>query len=188
MSSALLAALIAVLGTGLVGTSAACWVLWRRVRALSPGAPAFREPSAAVSVALPGFGAEPSKPRDEMAGRLDELAGRNRALEARLARIEASTTEAALVIASDPGGPRVGRRVDRVSSTLIAVPNLAAPASPASEAAAELARRFGAIWAMADAGEPVEAIARETGHPIGQVELILGLRRRLLVAEAGPDA
>ncbi len=41
---------------------------------------------------------------------------------------------------------------------------------------------------MADEGMPVDAIARETGYPIGQVELILGLRRRLLVAEAGPDA
>jgi hypothetical protein len=72
--------------------------------------------------------------------------------------------------------------------TLISVPNLAAPPAPPSEAAAELDRRFGDVWAMADSGVPVEEIARESGYPIGQVELILGLRRRLLAAEAGPDA
>ena len=42
-----------------------------------------------------------------------------------------------------------------------------------------------AIWALADAGAPAEAIARETGQPIGQVELILGLRRQLGRARRG---
>jgi hypothetical protein len=47
-----------------------------------------------------------------------------------------------------------------------------------------LGRRFAAVWEMADSGATPEAIARETGHPIGQVELILGLRRRI-PAEGG---
>jgi hypothetical protein len=65
--------------------------------------------------------------------------------------------------------------------TLIAIPSLSAISSEASAvAAAELGRRFGAIWALADAGQAPEAIARATGQPIGQVELILGLRRQLL--------
>jgi hypothetical protein len=60
------------------------------------------------------------------------------------------------------------------------IPSLAASVPEASaEAASELGRRFGAIWALADAGDPAEAIARKTGQPIGQVELILGLRRQL---------
>jgi hypothetical protein len=199
MSPALLAALFAILGTGLAATSAACFVLWRRVRELTSAAgpaPVAREGPPSVSVALPGLGAgpKPTKARYELARRLDELAGRHRALEARLARIEASSIGAAMAIASHPGGPRVGRRADRGTSatsggpTLIAVPNLASPPSMASEAAAELDRRFGAVWAMADSGAPIEVMARETGYPIGQVELILGLRRQLLAAEAGPDA
>ncbi len=60
---------------------------------------------------------------------------------------------------------------------LIAVPDLSAPVPEAHEMPADLSRRFGAIWAMSDAGTSPEAIARQTGQPIGQVELILGLRR-----------
>lgn len=64
--------------------------------------------------------------------------------------------------------------------TLIAVPDLSARPVESAEAEveAELAQRFGAIWALADAGQSAEAIFRSTGLPIGQVELILGLRRR----------
>jgi hypothetical protein len=197
MSSALLAALFAILGTGLAITSTACFLLWRRVRALTSPVNRVspRREEVTVSLALSPLEPEkkPAKARYEVARRLDDLAGQHVALEARLARLEASTTEAALVIASVPGGPRVGRRVDPGHSatsegpTLIFVPNLASPPSANSEAAAELDRRFGPIWAMADEGTPAEAIARETGYPIGQVELILGLRRRLLVGGAGLD-
>jgi hypothetical protein len=194
MSSALLSTLFAILGTGLVVLSATCLMLWRRVRALSrtrtPIAPprSAAEPPAPASPAWITVAGK-SKVRYEVGRRLDDLTGRHRALEARLARIEASATEAAIAIAS-----KGGRRVDRggpatsVGPTLIAVPNLAAPPSPALEAAAELESRFGDVWAMADAGRPAEAIARETGQPIGQVELILGLRRQRPVAEAWPDA
>ena len=62
---------------------------------------------------------------------------------------------------------------------LIAVPSLNLPASEraASDASAEMGRRFGAIWSLADGGASAEVIARALGQPIGQVELILGLRR-----------
>ena len=189
MSSALLSTLFAILGTGLVVLSITCVVLWRRVCALSRTSTPIAPPTGPPPPAPPSKAAGASKVRHEVARRLDDLTGRHRALEARLARIEASTTEAAIAIAS-----RGGRRVDRGTPAnpggpiLIAVPNLAAPPTPALEAAAELESRFGDVWAMADAGMPAEAIARETGHPIGQVELILGLRRQRPVAEAGPDA
>jgi hypothetical protein len=84
-------------------------------------------------------------------------------------------------------------RVDRpatpdqdVGPTLISVPNLSVSgeAEGSDEATAALGRRFAAVWEMADSGATPEAIARETGHPIGQVELILGLRRRI-PAEGG---
>jgi hypothetical protein len=93
------------------------------------------------------------------------------------------------------------RRADRpevsplAGPILIAVPDLANRPSAAgleAEASADLGRRFGAIWDLADAGAPADAIARATGLPIGRVELILGLRRRLASIEpragAGPRA
>lgn len=78
---------------------------------------------------------------------------------------------------STPGGP-----------TLIAVPNLAVgPSGPAPSAApgaaADLGRRFGDVWALADSGASAQSIAVRTGHPVGQVELILGLRRQAAPAE-----
>jgi hypothetical protein len=78
------------------------------------------------------------------------------------------------------------RRIDRADPsaitgpTLIAVPNLVPPRSATTATAmAELVQRFGAIWDLVDAGASAEVIARETGYPVGQVELILGLRRQL---------
>jgi hypothetical protein len=44
----------------------------------------------------------------------------------------------------------------------------------------DLARRFARIWGMADRGASADRIAAATGQPIGQVELVLNLRRRLL--------
>ncbi|WP_435008539.1 hypothetical protein P12x_005746 [Tundrisphaera lichenicola] len=137
---------------------------------------------------IPVTAARPRGPmtnaRDELTRRLDDLSGRHRVLETRLEKVEAALAAA----------PRSGRRVDRGTSaisngpTLISVPNLAAPPGQAREAAAEFDRRFGDVWAMADAGMSPQSIASETGHPIGQVELILGLRRQLPATEARPDA
>lgn len=59
---------------------------------------------------------------------------------------------------------------------LITVPDLSAPPAPAATA---LAERFSSIWDLADAGASAESIARVTGQPLGQVELVLGLRRQL---------
>jgi hypothetical protein len=196
MSSALIAGLFAILGTGLACTSAACWVLWRRVRELtsaSAGSPGAVDGSTTVSVVLPK-GPAKSRNNDDWARRLDELLGKHRALEARVAKLEASEiSPAPAPVKRGLVASRAARRVDPGASatasgpTLISVPDLAAPPASNSEAAAELDRRFGPVWAMADAGMAADAIARETRYPIGQVELILGLRRRLLVAEAGPD-
>ncbi|QDV33950.1 hypothetical protein [Tautonia plasticadhaerens] len=77
--------------------------------------------------------------------------------------------------------------------TLIAVPDLSgagravgsqAEAAGRATASGDLARRFGRIWEMADEGGTADRIASATGHPIGQVELVLNLRRRLI---DGPD-
>ncbi len=132
-----------------------------------------------------------ASPMAETARLVRELAQRQRELESVLARIEPGRGGPE----AEPSGPKPSsfsraskpkRRFDPAAPsavtgpTLIAVPNLSSPQAGASAAAAaELARRFGAIWALADSGAPAEAIAQATGQPIGQVELILGLRRQL---------
>jgi hypothetical protein len=62
---------------------------------------------------------------------------------------------------------------------LIAIPNLAATAHDRQAAIGTLAQRHAAIWTLADRGASSEVIARATGQPIGQIELILGLRRQI---------
>ena len=122
--------------------------------------------------------------------RVDDLSLRLRAVETRpsLATPKPPTRPTA---APAPAWRGVTRRVDApmpsasAGPTLIAVPSLASLGSEAvaSEAAGGLLRRFGAIWTLADSGESTGAIAGATGYPIGQVELILGLRRSSGLAE-----
>jgi|GEM_PF-2983663 len=128
--------------------------------------------------------------------RIDELADRQRMIEDKLSKLlEVSVLESESEGPSrrkrEPGerlrGSKTSVRIDRAQPagavagpTLIAIPNLSAPDTPSSdEAAVELADRFGGIWALADSGHTPEAVARTTGLPIGQVELILALRRQL---------
>jgi hypothetical protein len=164
----------------------------------------------AVATILIALGALWSRVRslsvEETARRVDDLTRRQETIESLLTRLGTGTdrgrasapNEAATAAARASGTTRAARgpglrprpsgRVDRAEPgvagcggpTLIAVPSLAAVDADASEAAAELGRRFGTIWALADAGNSPEAIARTTGQPIGQIELILGLRRQLL--------
>ncbi len=83
-------------------------------------------------------------------------------------------------------GHRPGGRVVPSSAAapaqpnLITVPRLAGSLERMGEGDGDgiLHQRYAAIWEMADAGAPPDAIARATGQPIGQVELILGLRRQ----------
>jgi hypothetical protein len=120
--------------------------------------------------------------------RLDALAGRVAALEARATAVRTASPAPPTVRA-----PVTARRADGpehhtpAAPTLIAVPNLAptAPGPTLDPASSGLGRRFAAVWDLADAGATAEAIARATGQPVGQVELILGLKRQLAAASAG---
>lgn len=123
---------------------------------------------------------------DALSRRLDELSLRIRTVEARKlkSRGDDPTTpkpKPAPSVACPVSIHRPDPAETASISTprLIAVPSLATVGSEAAatRAAGELSRRFGTIWTLADAGEPADAIALATGHPIGQVELILGLRR-----------
>jgi len=69
---------------------------------------------------------------------------------------------------------------ERDAPILIAVPDLAARDSePDGRSEAELGQRHGEAWVLAAAGASPAEIARQTGQPIGQVELIVGLYRQL---------
>jgi hypothetical protein len=70
-------------------------------------------------------------------------------------------------------------RVDGNDPPLIAVPNLAAAANDRDVAVNGLTQRYAAIWSLAASGSSAEVIARATGQPVGQIELILGLRRQI---------
>jgi hypothetical protein len=61
---------------------------------------------------------------------------------------------------------------------IITVPKLAA-AQDHQAAEGGLSQRYAAIWDLARKGASPDVIARATGQPIGQIELILGLRRQL---------
>jgi hypothetical protein len=62
---------------------------------------------------------------------------------------------------------------------LIAVPILAGAPNDREASVSGLTERYAAIWALADNGGSPEVIARATGQPIGQIDLILGLRRQI---------
>jgi hypothetical protein len=142
-----------------------------------------------------------SRSEREVENRLLDLACQLHTLQARVERCEArSRTHGADSPTKPPGsarerpapgptlfefeGPgqrraailRAGRPED---PPLIAVPNLAS-ASPDRQATHDtLGQRYAAIWSLADTGAPPEVIARAIGQPIGQIELILRLRRKI---------
>ncbi len=113
-----------------------------------------------------------------------EIARHLNALGERLSALEAARV--------DEKGPRsaspIVHRVDRselstaATPTLIAVPNLAVEQGGEPSSAAEMGRRFATVWERGEAGESAESIARDLGQPVGQVELILGLKRQLSAA------
>jgi hypothetical protein len=133
--------------------------------------------------------------------RLTELTGRLHDLQVRLERYERSSLRKTLggpgkakpavssrewpIMASSapsrsgPGGGAVPPAAASDEPPLIAIPNLAATAHDRQAAIGSLAQRHAAIWSLADRGASSEVIARATGQPIGQIELILGLRRQI---------
>jgi hypothetical protein len=120
----------------------------------------------------------------ELLSRIEEGQNRNQD-RARADHPSVQMTPAVATVPEPMATPRVdpGEATAVGGPTLITVPALSLSASgAAAEAAAaaeELGRRFGAIWGLADAGATADAIACTTELPIGQVELILGLRRQL---------
>jgi hypothetical protein len=76
----------------------------------------------------------------------------------------------------------------RNEPTLIVIPDLGTDEQESQErAASELGERHGEAWTLAAAGVPPEEIARQTGQPIGRIELIVALYRRLLSSRGSID-
>ena len=69
--------------------------------------------------------------------------------------------------------------------SLISVPSLALSIDTQIPPESDFNRRFPWVWELAEAGISSEAIARATGHPVGQVELILGLKRQSETTNGG---
>ncbi len=129
-----------------------------------------------VALRLSNRNASANAAAELLARRVDALSLRVRQLETSRERAEASAKakRAARNVRVDSG-----RNTQESGRTLIAVPSLASRGSGeiAAAAAEELSRRFGTIWNLSQAGRSIAEIASETGHPVGEIELILGLKR-----------
>jgi hypothetical protein len=140
-----------------------------------------------------------SRLEQRLEGRCLEIAATVRALEARLTRWEAVsrglTGKAEPIKAPAANSSRLGagrstsgaQREQRLLSAadaaleppLIAVPSLAPAPNEREASVGSLTERFAAIWNLADNGGSPESIARATGQPVGQIDLIIGLRRQI---------
>ena len=118
--------------------------------------------------------------------RLGELARRLQQIESRsgIPASDSPRERSAKVGAADHSVARSTFGVDCSTQapgrpTLISVPDLAADSRDQSLADdGGLGQRHAEIWALAAAGASTQEIAGQTGQPIGQVELIVGLYRR----------
>lgn len=121
-----------------------------------------------------------------------ELAERQEALESLIARLEPQprSPRRGAVSTANPSRTSTLRADPPVRDpipgpTLIEVPDMSATGRDDPARGADLASRYGPIWDLAGRGESADAISRSTGLPIGQIELILGLRRRAETTGAG---
>jgi hypothetical protein len=118
--------------------------------------------------------------------RLGELARRLQQIESRYGApaTESSLERSAKAVAADHSSARSALTADCSKQvpgrpTLISVPDLAAASHDHALADdSGMGERHAEIWALAAAGASAQEIARQTGQPIGQVELIVGLYRR----------
>ena len=137
----------------LAATGIACWIGFRRLEAV----------------------------RRVTSERLDELTRRLRLIEARKPDVR-MTSRVPGPFSPKPHSP--GRRADcepqGPSPTLIAIPNLAEEAQAVDpQVETDLSLRHAEVWALAETGVAPAEIARRTGQPIGQVELVVGLYRQV---------
>jgi hypothetical protein len=136
--------------------------------------------------------------------RLDELSSRLRLVESRIDQFHSGAAPsgsardellapapAGLARNGGPSSPRLRHfepSEKRVGPPLIAIPDLASQGDePDPQAETELVKRHAEVWPLAASGMPPAEISRQTGQPIGEVELIVGLYRRLHSSEGRID-
>jgi hypothetical protein len=112
-----------------------------------------------------------------------ELADQVRALENRQTQYESINLDSpgmrSFTRADSPERRGSGRADCTYEPALIAVPNLEGEPHDRDVTIGGIKERYAAIWALADSGAKPDVIARATGQPIGQIELILGLGRQI---------
>lgn len=124
--------------------------------------------------------------------RFEELNRKVRRIEARLGE-QAEGPRTARTTGPSPPAPFSSRRpADRApapaTSTLIAIPNLAATERPEDpQVESDLSQRHAEVWTLAATGSSPEEIARQTGQPVGEVELIVGLYRQIRSSRGSLD-
>jgi hypothetical protein len=132
---------------------------------------------------------------DDLTRRLAQLekrsgqpAGSSFVSEAGAASSPASTRarEAAAPVLAASGTGVVGNGSGRPK--LISVPDLGQKDSHGNpQAEDELGQKHKEVWSLVNSGIAPEEIARQTGQPIGEVELIVGLHRRLHLPRGSSD-
>jgi hypothetical protein len=140
-----------------------------------------------------------SRSEQQVDKRFHELSRRLHDLQVRVERCESSwktqagpgkakpavSTREWPILASTPLASFVSGRTAIQPATLggepplITVPNLASTSPDRQAMHGALSQRYAAIWTLADGGASSDVIARATGQPIGQIDLILGLRRQI---------
>ncbi len=109
----------------------------------------------------------------------EHILGRLALLSRRLEELEGrANTEAKRAPASDESRKRAVAK-GAEPSLLITIPSLESTTGDRKAVAEGLAERYSSVWRLAESGRSAEEISRETQTPIGQIELILGLRRSL---------
>lgn len=132
-----------------------------------------------------------ARSEDEALRTTEDLAEQLRELQSRVDRCEKALhgphVGESAPAAPRPAGPIAWRKAGRsdpgtrdglAEPRLISVPKLPASADRAAMQDG-ISQRYAAIWDLAESGASPDAIARATGQPIGQIELILGLRRQM---------
>lgn len=107
--------------------------------------------------------------------RLIQLAVDFRGLEQRVREMKGQQREASAAARSES------------PPSLISIPDMTTRPPDESDDAANLAQKHAEVWAMAERGLAAAEIARSTRRPIGEVELILGLRGRRNASKSAGD-
>lgn len=156
-------------------------VMWSSLRRMSQ-AGRMPNPTAAGHKGLVERGESTRRDLATLIAELDELSQQVHArLDAKLARLEALIREADVRIAELQRSESNAQHVERIQIELPAVAPTDSEESPIVPPGVD--ERHAMIYRLADSGLNSSQIAQETGRPVGEIELILSLRKARRTAE-----